>query len=291
MDAARSALGSASRASLSRLLELEKLRLEMKTPATRRDAIASAAGIDPTDLDPNPLLRSRDVNAHLEALARERAVAAAAAAAAPPRATTLGGLASLSPWEQLTGQGASVARAVGGVVSMGTGGGGEVGGEGGSGEGGRGGRGGGGGRGSGEGGRGGRGEGGGGGGGGGGVGANTATSATAAATSTSTSTPASISESYERAREDRLLADLHALASRRRTSSGDAPATTVDDGFDPDETVVSAGTRRRRRLRIPLRVFASMDKPRNLWTRRARRPRRERNPGGDAHARRGVVRV
>ena len=123
VDAARSALGSSSRASLSRLLELERLRLEIGASATRRDAILAAAGIDPADLDPTPALRSRDVNAHLKALARERAAAAAAAAAAP-RASTLGGLASLAPWEQLMGQGASVARAVGGVVSMGGGGGG-----------------------------------------------------------------------------------------------------------------------------------------------------------------------
>ena len=261
VDAARSALGSASRASLSRLLELEKLRLEMKTSATRRDAILSAAGIDPTDLDPNPLLRSRDVNAHLEALARERAVAAAAAAA-PPRATTLGGLASLSPWEQLMGQGASVARAVGGVVSMGTGGGvGGVGGEGGSGQGGRGGgeggEGGEGGRGSGEGGRGeggrgGRGEGGRGGRGGGGVGANTATSTSTSTTSTSTS--ASLSESYERAREDRLLADLHALASRRRTSSGDAPASTSFS--TPTKPSSRPGLADDAGFASPLRVFA-----------------------------------
>ena len=224
VDAARSALGSSSRASLSRLLELERLRLEIGASATRRDAILAAAGIDPADLDPTPALRSRDVNAHLKALARERAAAAAAAAAAP-RASTLGGLASLSPWEQLMGQGASVARAVGGVVSMG----------------------------------------GGGGGGSVGIGANaanatsTSTSATASAAAGGSSSHLAgmvdaacdgrvdagggfgvasdgpdakraardDEESRERAREDRLLADLHVLAARRKTPSGDAPATTV----------------------------------------------------------------
>ena len=52
------------------------------------------------------------------ALASGRAAAAAAAAA--PRA--LSAIASLSPWEQLIGQGATVARAVGGVVAGASGG-------------------------------------------------------------------------------------------------------------------------------------------------------------------------
>jgi hypothetical protein len=57
----------------------------------------------------------------VDALASERAAAAAAAAASPaPRA--LSAIASLSPWEQLMGQGANVARAVGGVVAGASGG-------------------------------------------------------------------------------------------------------------------------------------------------------------------------
>jgi hypothetical protein len=89
--------------------------------ASARDEALRRLGFSRSAADPTPLLLARRVAWLVDALASERAAAAAAAAASPaPRA--LSAIASLSPWEQLMGQGANVARAVGGVVAGASGG-------------------------------------------------------------------------------------------------------------------------------------------------------------------------
>ena len=107
--------------SLAARLALEQTRLRLGLGASKRDEVLRRLGVSRDAADPTPLLLARRVRALAEALASERAAAAAAAAAAPaPRA--LSAIASLSPWEQLIGQGATVARAVGGVVAGASGG-------------------------------------------------------------------------------------------------------------------------------------------------------------------------
>ena len=102
--------------SLATRLALEQTRLRLGVRASARDEALRRLGIPRDAVDPTPLLLARRVGALAEALASERAAAAAAAAASPaPRA--LSAIASLTPWEQLMGQGANVARAVGGVVA------------------------------------------------------------------------------------------------------------------------------------------------------------------------------
>jgi hypothetical protein len=101
--------------SLASRLALEQTRMRLGLSASARDQALRRLGFSREAADPTPLLLARRVALLVDALASERAAAAAAAAASPaPRA--LSAIASLSPWEQLMGQGANVARAVGGVV-------------------------------------------------------------------------------------------------------------------------------------------------------------------------------
>ena len=106
--------------SLESLLELERDRLRLGLPARSRDGVLAARGLSPRDFDPLPALLRRDVDAHRRALADERAAAAERAAQTPSR---LSSIASMSPWEQLMGTGASVVRTAAGVVYPGRGGG------------------------------------------------------------------------------------------------------------------------------------------------------------------------
>ena len=103
----------AGRPSLESLLELERDRLRLGLPARSRDGVLAARGLSPRDFDPLPALLRRDVDAHRRALADERAAAAERAAQTPSR---LSSIASMSPWEQLMGTGASVVRTAAGVV-------------------------------------------------------------------------------------------------------------------------------------------------------------------------------
>ena len=102
--------------SLASRLALEQTRLRLGLSASARDEALRRLGVSRDAADPTPLLLARRVALLADALASERAAAAAAATASPaPRA--LSAIASLSPWEQLMGGGANVARAVGGVVA------------------------------------------------------------------------------------------------------------------------------------------------------------------------------
>jgi hypothetical protein len=92
LSAVATAKGDDKRPSLAQLLELEVTRLRLGLSARRRNAAASSVGLTPSDLDPTPLLRMRDVQVHLRVLAAERATATAAP---PPRSLSL---ASLYPW-------------------------------------------------------------------------------------------------------------------------------------------------------------------------------------------------
>jgi hypothetical protein len=98
--------------SLASRLALEQTRMRLGLSASARDEALRRLGFSRSAADPTPLLLARRVALLVDALASERAAAAAAAASPAPRA--LSAIASLSPWEQLMGQGANVARAVGG---------------------------------------------------------------------------------------------------------------------------------------------------------------------------------
>ena len=111
--AAMNAAEIGARPSLESLLELERDRLRLGLPARSRDGVLAARGLSPRDFDPLPALLRRDVDAHRRALAEERAAAAERAAQTPSR---LSSIASMSPWEQLMGTGASVVRTAAGVV-------------------------------------------------------------------------------------------------------------------------------------------------------------------------------
>ena len=113
MAAMNAAEIGAGRPSLESLLELERDRLRLGLPARSRDGVLAARGLSPRDFDPLPALLRRDVDAHRRALADERAAAAERAAQTPSR---LSSIASMSPWEQLMGTGASVVRTAAGVV-------------------------------------------------------------------------------------------------------------------------------------------------------------------------------
>ena len=106
--------GADAAPSLASLLELEVNRVRLGVSSARRDAALTAAGVNPADVDPTAMLRSRRARASLAALANEKAAAkaAAAAAAAAEKRSSLS-LASMSSWD---GLGRVAGAAAGGVA-------------------------------------------------------------------------------------------------------------------------------------------------------------------------------
>ena len=116
-SAVQTVLQSGSEMSLETKLSLELHRVRLGLDSRTRDDALAKINVDPKTINPTADLLARRIRGLANRLAHERAAAAAAAAASHAPTSRLSAIASLSPWEQLMGQGANVARAVGGVVS------------------------------------------------------------------------------------------------------------------------------------------------------------------------------
>jgi hypothetical protein len=110
--------------SLETKLRLELRRVELGVDTETRDLTLSDMGVEFANADPTTEIVARRVRNLARLLTRERNCASAAALAASPAPRALSAIvgATLSPWEQLMGQGVNVARAVGGSFVASTGG-------------------------------------------------------------------------------------------------------------------------------------------------------------------------
>ena len=110
--------------SLETKLRLELRRVELGVDTETRDLTLSNMGAEFANADPTTEIVARRVRNLARLLTRERNCASAAALAASPAPRALSAIvgATLSPWEQLMGQGVNVARAVGGSFVASTGG-------------------------------------------------------------------------------------------------------------------------------------------------------------------------